>query len=104
MKTFAEGVALLEAQDAIIEAAMEAKRHIRVEMIDKFCPVKLGDIVAVNHGHSYRGKRIKVSKLAVSIQSWRAPSGFVATGHVLKKDGTPGSCGAEHFSPPLKPE
>jgi hypothetical protein len=100
MNTFEDGLKLISAQDEIICAAAVEQDRIKQEMVKHFCPVKIGDIVEVNSGYSYSGKKMQVDSIKLRKNSWRGADGFEATGQVLRKDGTPGAGRGEHFVKP----
>ena len=101
MKDFAEGIALLAEQARIIEAANAERARLKQEMVERFSPVTIGEIVTANSGFVHQGKRMRIASITVRDKSsHRGAVGFVATGEVLKKDGTPGANTAEHYAAP----
>ena len=101
MKDFAEGIALLAEQARIIETANAERARLKQEMVERFSPVKIGEIVTANSGFAHQGKRMMVTAITVRDKSsYRGEVGFIATGKALKKDGTPGENAAEHYAEP----
>lgn len=103
MKTIKEALELLDAQEAVIDAAREECERIMEEMIAKFCPVKPGDIVTANR-YTHTGKNIKVGHIRVDRCITRSGDNieFRAYGYVLRKDGTTGKHRASHIAKPVE--
>ena len=83
-----------------IEAQVKAA-HVEIEgLIDstnKYCPVKIGDIVDVT-GYSHNGKKMIINGITFCHKSdggyygiWMEDVGWMISGKVIRKDGTPGS-------------
>ena len=101
MKNFEEGIALIAEQEKIINAAWAEKVRIKEEMAERLSPIKVGDVVTANFGYAHIGKRIVVDSITVRTETnYRGEVGFIASGYVLKKDGTAGGNWAEHYAAP----
>lgn len=53
------------------------------------CGHKFGDVVEVNR-YSHKGKSIKISSIALSVDNWKKEYFAVLSGNVLNKDGSVG--------------
>lgn len=87
MKTLKEGIKLILDQQKFIDAEKEKLTKLMDEL-KKFCPVKVGDTVAVRGYYAFAGKPMRVEKIHLDVCFGRV-DGFVVTGPVLKTDGTP---------------
>jgi hypothetical protein len=70
------------------------ERRLRTEWLKEQCPLKVGDIVPCN-SYSFEGKKLKIESVNITDRmchsvSWDCRWKWIATGPVLKKDGTPG--------------
>lgn len=70
------------------------ERRLREEWVKECCPLKVGEIILCND-YSHEGKSIKIEKVDITDHlthgvAWDCRWKWIASGPVLKKDGTPG--------------
>ena len=75
-----------------IQVKQEELSSILKEWAENECPVSIGDIVEVNDGYSYKGKKMVVTEPPFpKLSRWKGEGWFwCATGKILKKDGSEG--------------
>ncbi len=101
MKDFDEGMQLIAAQMEIVKAAQAEIDRLKMDILERFCPVKIGDVVTVNSGDAHKGKKMMVRWVKVRDDSNPAlPAGFIATGLLLRGSGRTGVIRAEHYAAP----
>ena len=95
MDSYKECVRAIKAQEKIKNEADKEIDRISKVMAQKFCPIKIGDIVTVND-FTHTGKQMQVKTVAV-MRRWGEVHGFHARGPIIRKDGTPGVQFGLHF-------
>lgn len=87
MKTVRELTAFICSEHELAAALLKARRYEKLDKIaEKYCPVRIGDVVECN-SYVHHGKKMIAEKIRVDLGTYS--SGFIITGPIVKKDGTP---------------
>lgn len=104
MKTLKEGLKQIKAQEQVVEAAEKELGRLRQQLCDTFAPVKLGDTVESNYSYAHGGKKMVIDTIWFDATAWidgKSTPAFIASGCVLRKDGTTGR-GRGNYRVPAK--